>query len=67
MSTHRRPVLSSHYHWLPHSHLLTQQSDLRQVPDTQEVFLDKDSDTSIIVEILQRVQPEDDEPAAKLG
>ncbi|KAL1410817.1 hypothetical protein Q8F55_001760 [Vanrija albida] len=28
-------------------------SDIRQVPDTQEVFLSHESDTSVIVEILQ--------------
>ncbi|KAL1675089.1 hypothetical protein EV122DRAFT_268788 [Schizophyllum commune] len=32
-------------------------SDLRQIPDTQEVFLYPDSSASIIVEILQRVEP----------
>lgn len=32
-------------------------SDLRQVPDTQEVFLYPDSGVSIIVEILQSVEP----------
>ena len=31
--------------------------DLRQIPDTQEVFLYPDSSASIIVEILQRVEP----------
>lgn len=31
-------------------------SDLRQVPDNQEVFLSNDSDTAIIFEILQAVQ-----------
>jgi len=31
-------------------------SDLRQVPDTQEVFLYPNSSVSIILEILQRVQ-----------
>ncbi|KAF8892607.1 hypothetical protein BD779DRAFT_1670285 [Infundibulicybe gibba] len=32
-------------------------SDLRQVPDTQEVFMYPDSGVSIIVEILERVEP----------
>ncbi|ESK93002.1 ran guanine nucleotide release factor [Moniliophthora roreri MCA 2997] len=32
-------------------------SDVRQVPDTQEVFLFPDSSVSIIVEILERVKP----------
>ncbi|KAJ7632410.1 hypothetical protein FB45DRAFT_912372 [Roridomyces roridus] len=40
-------------------------SDLRQVPDTQEVFLYPDSSASIIVEILQRVDATDDEPAIR--
>lgn len=33
-------------------------SDLRQVPDTQEVFLFPDSDSSIIFEILEIVREE---------
>ncbi|KAF9483808.1 Mog1p/PsbP-like protein [Pholiota conissans] len=32
-------------------------SDVRQVPDTQEVFMYPDSNVSIILEILQRVEP----------
>ncbi|KIJ44150.1 hypothetical protein M422DRAFT_30655 [Sphaerobolus stellatus SS14] len=40
-------------------------SDLRQIPDTQEVFLAADSDFSLIVEILQRVDTDSDEAAAK--
>ncbi|KAF2769113.1 Mog1p/PsbP-like protein [Teratosphaeria nubilosa] len=35
-------------------------SDIRQVPDHQEVWLDKDGFTSIIVEILERVEKSDD-------
>ncbi|KAG6866082.1 hypothetical protein C0991_008834 [Blastosporella zonata] len=34
-------------------------SDIRQVPDSQEVFLYPDSDISIIVEVLQKVEPSD--------
>jgi hypothetical protein len=34
-------------------------SDIRQVPDTQEVFMYPDSDLSIIVEILESVEPAD--------
>lgn len=30
-------------------------SDLRQIPDTQEVFLSQDSDTSTVLEILELV------------
>jgi len=41
--------------------------DLRQVPDTQEVFVYPDSQISIIVEILQRVAPNDGVEAAKFG
>lgn len=41
-------------------------SDLRQVPDTQEVFLDPESDMSVIVEILQRVDAEDAKDAVML-
>jgi len=33
-----------------------QDSDLRQIPDNQEVFLSADSETSIVVEILQMVE-----------
>ncbi|EIM90400.1 Mog1p/PsbP-like protein [Stereum hirsutum FP-91666 SS1] len=44
---------------------LVDASQLRQVPDTQEVFLYPDSDVSIIVEILERVEPSDFSEAAK--
>lgn len=37
------------------SYQLTPSSDMRQVPDNQEVFLSPDSDTSIIIEILAPV------------
>ena len=40
-------------------------SDLRQVPDTQEVFLYPDSGISIIVEILQSVEPTEATEIAK--
>ncbi|KAI0062237.1 Mog1p/PsbP-like protein [Artomyces pyxidatus] len=40
-------------------------SDLRQIPDTQEVLLYPDSDVSIILEILERVQSNDHTDAAK--
>lgn len=36
-------------------------SDIRQVPDHQEVWLDKDGFTSIIFEILERVEMSDPE------
>lgn len=42
-------------------------SQLRQVPDTQEVFLYPDSDVSIIAEILERVEPSDFSEAAKFA
>ncbi|KAH9967891.1 Mog1p/PsbP-like protein [Russula dissimulans] len=38
---------------------------LRQVPDTQEVYLSSDSDDSIIVEILERVSQSDSAGAAR--
>ncbi|KZT28561.1 Mog1p/PsbP-like protein [Neolentinus lepideus HHB14362 ss-1] len=41
-------------------------SDLREVPDTQEVFLYPDSSVSIIIDVLQRVDPEDSNEAARL-
>ncbi|KAK5685641.1 hypothetical protein LTR17_027050 [Elasticomyces elasticus] len=40
-------------------------SDLRQVPDHQEVYLDKDGYTSIVVDILERVEKENDQEALK--
>ncbi|KII88962.1 hypothetical protein PLICRDRAFT_109092 [Plicaturopsis crispa FD-325 SS-3] len=40
-------------------------SEIRQVPDTQEVFLYPDSSISIIAEILQRVEPTNFTDAAK--
>ncbi|KAF8626063.1 hypothetical protein AX15_005099 [Amanita polypyramis BW_CC] len=40
-------------------------SNLRQIPDTQEVFLYPDSSISIIVEILQSVEPSILEDAIK--
>ncbi|TFK55253.1 Mog1p/PsbP-like protein, partial [Heliocybe sulcata] len=41
-------------------------SDLREVPDNQEVFLYPDSSVSIIVDVLQRVDSEDNNEAARL-
>ncbi|KAG8217455.1 hypothetical protein J3R82DRAFT_5600, partial [Butyriboletus roseoflavus] len=40
-------------------------SDLRQVPDTQEVFLYPDSNVSIIIEVLQRISEPIDAEAVK--
>ncbi|KAK4889530.1 hypothetical protein LTR27_011705 [Elasticomyces elasticus] len=40
-------------------------SGLRQVPDHQEVYLDKDGYTSIVVDILERVEKENDQEALK--
>ncbi|KAG9318419.1 hypothetical protein JVU11DRAFT_510 [Chiua virens] len=40
-------------------------SDLRQVPDNQEVFLYPDCNVSIIIEVLQRVQKSSDLEAVK--
>lgn len=46
-------------------------SDIRQVPDTQEVFLSQTSDTSVVVEILECVEEgeakTDLRAAARLG
>ncbi|KAL5490464.1 hypothetical protein ACEPAI_5297 [Sanghuangporus weigelae] len=44
---------------------LVDASTVRQVPDTQEVFFSPTSDVSYIVEILQRVEPDDPQGAAK--
>ncbi|KAH8107204.1 Mog1p/PsbP-like protein, partial [Cristinia sonorae] len=41
------------------------ESDLRQIPDTQEVFLDPASSKSLILEVLQRVEPTEAEDAAR--
>ena len=38
---------------------MTLSSDIRQVPDNQEVYLDADGFTSIVVEVLQRVDKAD--------
>jgi hypothetical protein len=40
-------------------------SDLRQIPDTQEVFLSPDSDVSYIVEILEQVEGDDTSDVAR--
>jgi hypothetical protein len=52
---HREPFLGIFIRVLELSDL--SYSDVRQVPDNQEVFLYPDSDASIIVEILQKVEP----------
>ncbi|KAG8931106.1 hypothetical protein FRC02_003186 [Tulasnella sp. 418] len=39
-------------------------SDLRQIPDTQEVYLSRNSDVSYIVEILEKVEANDPKEAA---
>lgn len=44
---------------------LTGASDLRQIPDAQEVFLEQESDISYIFEVLDRVEPSDPVEAAK--
>ncbi|KAG9100273.1 hypothetical protein FRC06_004336 [Ceratobasidium sp. 370] len=48
--------------WAPDSIVF---SDLRQVPDTQEVFLSFESGVSVVVEILERVEPDDPHEVAK--
>jgi len=40
---------------------LTWYSNIRQIPDHQEVFLDNSGYTSIVFEILQRVEKPDEE------
>ncbi|TDL27521.1 Mog1p/PsbP-like protein [Rickenella mellea] len=40
-------------------------SDIRQVPDTQEVFVSRDSDISFVVEILERVPIQNPDEAAR--
>ena len=42
-------------------------SDLRQVPDNQEVLLSRDSDVSVIVEVLQCVGTSTDADAMDHG
>ena len=34
-------------------------SEIRQVPDNQEVYLDKDGFTSVVVDILERIEKPD--------
>ena len=41
--------------------MLMYTSEIRQVPDNQEVYLDKDGFSSIVVDILERVERPDDE------
>jgi len=45
--------------------LIMVNSVLRQVPDNQEVFMDQNSDTSIVIEILQSVEPVDSNGIAR--
>lgn len=40
-------------------------SDIRQVPDHQEVWLDRDGYTSVVFEILEQVEKGSDEEALK--
>lgn len=40
-------------------------SDIRQVPDHQEVWLDRDGYTSVVFEILERVEKDSNEEALK--
>ena len=40
-------------------------SELREVPDTQEVFVDKHSDISYILDVNERVPPTDNREAIK--
>jgi hypothetical protein len=41
-------------------------SDFRQVPDTQELFIFPDTNVSMIIEVLERVEADDPIEAAKL-
>ncbi|KAH9951393.1 Mog1p/PsbP-like protein [Amylocystis lapponica] len=45
---------------------LVDAADLRQVPDTQEVFMYPDSGISVIVEVLESVEAQDAQGIAKL-
>lgn len=40
-------------------------SDFRQIPDTQEVFVAKDSGSSLILEILEKVDATEPKEAAQ--
>jgi hypothetical protein len=46
---------------LPHG--LVDVSDLRQVPDTQEVFISKTTDVSYIFDVTQAVEPQEPQAA----
>jgi len=39
--------------------------DMQEIPNSQEIFVYRDSGASIIIDILQRVNVEDPEAAAK--
>jgi len=49
------------------SQVLTPRSKIRTVPDNQEVYLDNDGFTSIIVDILERIETEGDSPLERDG
>lgn len=40
-------------------------SIIREVPDTQEVFISPSSNASYVIEILQKVEPSDPKDAAR--
>ena len=42
-------------------HMIVYYSDLRQIPDNQEVFAHPVTDQSVIIEILEYVDKEDEE------
>ena len=58
---HRKSLILDHRS----SYLIRYHRDFRQIPDTQEVFLYPESSVSIIVEILQRVAPNENSDAAQ--
>lgn len=45
--------------------MLIQSSEIRQVPDTQEVYLDREGFSTVIFDILERVEKGNDEEALK--
>jgi hypothetical protein len=57
------PVCANADNW----HDIVSSSTIRQVPDNQEVYIDKDGFTSIIFDIMQRVEAPGEDPLERDG
>jgi hypothetical protein len=66
---HRRPALQLRRHQVPSpsqtspTRITNQESQIREIPDHQEVYLDTDGYSSIVIEILEYVQKPSDAEA----